>query len=64
MSVAAGLRAQGLQFGQRARRTAMSRIRMITIELATQAALAMAVGVSVSVMLAGVALLLAGSAQV
>ena len=42
----------------------MSRIRMITIELATQAALAMAVGVSVSVLLAGVALLLAGSAQV
>lgn len=41
----------------------MSRVRMIAVELATQAALAMAVGVSVSVLLAGVALLLAGSTQ-
>ena len=41
----------------------MSKVRTIAIELATQTALAMAVGVSVSVLLAGVALLLAGSAQ-
>ena len=42
----------------------MSRIRMFAIELATQAALAMAIGLGVSVLLAGAALLLAGSAQV
>lgn len=41
----------------------MSRIRLFAIEFATQVALALAVGLTVSMVLAGAALLLAGSAQ-
>ncbi len=41
----------------------MTRIRLIAVELATQVALALAIGLTVSVVLAGAALLLAGSLQ-
>ena len=41
----------------------MTRIRLIAIELATQAGLALAIGLTVSMLLVGAALLLAGSLQ-